>query len=307
MNVEALIKLVCDLHTPDLYCHVLIDPMAMPDRSDHSLISQLGEALGEHGMNRVLRDDFAHAPHYHPVLASLSCPGAAPNLRLLAMTAHAAQRDSQRHNSYLCGWILSEAPGPVVAKHLAALCRLPTASDTTVFHPIYEPTRLELLATTFERLELGPWWPIKHWIFQSSGAKLAQIRGEPRSHNALPPAALRIQNDVPSIQALLVAWRAMLARPEALNPPPLPPFATVRASNLIDDARRTGLSATEDILAMALHHLCVHPRLHTLRTVRDLIEATVSQQRPLAPMLAGFSAANWRHMTANLPQAEVLQ
>ncbi|WAB96793.1 hypothetical protein OSW16_19920 [Pseudomonas putida] len=305
MSTEALLQLIADYHTPQLHCHVLIDPLAIPENSDQSVLSHLNKALGEGAMSRVIRADLPHAPQLHPVLACLSSPGAKPSPPLLKMTAHAAQRDNQRRKRHVCGWLLSEAPAPVIAAHLAALCRLPGSASEPRFYPLYEPVRLELLAASFEHVERGPWWPIKHWLFVSSGAQLAGFSGEARPRSGLPASALRIQDDVALIEMLLAAWRALPSGPADPKPRPLPPFAAVKASNHIDDARRLGLSATDDILIFALYHLYLHPRLHAAPYVRQIIDAAVQQQRPLAPLLARHDDAHWRQMIATLGPSEV--
>jgi len=305
MSTKALLDLIADYHAPELYCHVLIDPLAIPENSDQSLLLQLKKALGEGAMTRVVRADLPHAPQLHPVLACLSSPGAKPSPPLLKMTAHAAQSDNQRRKRHVCGWLLSEAPAPVIAAHLAALCRLPGSASEPRFYPLYEPVRLELLATTFEHVERGPWWPIKHWLFVSSGAQLAGLSGEAHPCSGLPRSALRVQDDVTLIETLLAAWRALPSDPAGPKPSTLPAFAAVKASNHIDDARRLGLSAADDILVFALYHLCLHPRLQAAPAVRQIIDAAVQQQRPLAPLLARHSDAHWRQVIATLPRSEV--
>ncbi|WDY56303.1 hypothetical protein [Pseudomonas sp. PSKL.D1] len=297
MNSDALIELVATHLSLELYCHVLVDPIAVPDNSEDSLITHLAP-LGESALIRVYRDDLPHAPQLHPLLATLASPGTSPSHSLLALSARAAQRDIHRHNRHVCGWILSKEPAPVIAKHLAALCRLPTNTSNTVFQPIYQPIRLELLAATFERVESGPWWPIKHWIFQTSGAKLAAVKGEPGARTALPAPALRLQSDVALIQRFLSLWQALRIAPS------LPPFAAVRASNLIDDARKVGLSAPQDVLVLAVHYLCIHPRLHTLPAIRRHIEDAINQHITLAASFARYSEADWRHMVTKLPRPE---
>lgn len=305
MSTEALLKLIADYHAPELYCHVLIDPLAAPRNSDQSLLPHLSEALGEGAMTRVIRADLPHAPQLHPVLACLSSPGSKPSPSLLKMTAHVAQRDIQRRRRHLCGWLLSEAPPSVIAGHLSSLCQLQATASEPRFYPIYEPVRLELLATTLEHVERGPWWPIRHWLFVSSGAKLAGFSGEARPRNGLPATAMRIQNDVTLIETLLAAWHALLSCPADRKLGPIPAFAAVRASNHIDDARRLGLCATEDILVFALYHLCLHPRLHAVPTVRHMIDAAAHQQLPLAPLLARHGDAYWRQVIATLTRSEV--
>jgi hypothetical protein len=57
-------------------------------------------------------------------------------------------------------------------------------------------------------------------------------------------------------------------------------------------------------MVFALHHLCIHPRLHTVAAVRRMVDAAVGDHRPLAPMLARYSEAQWRQLIECLPKSE---
>ncbi|MBK4998188.1 hypothetical protein IAE37_000464 [Pseudomonas sp. S31] len=303
MNSDAVIRLITELWRPAMYCFVLVDPLAVPDDDNHSMLTRLHELLGDHAITRVRRADLPPEPALHPALICLSNPGAPLNMPLLEITVGAAGRDIQRRKRQICGWLLSEALPSQIADHLAALCQLPTPSGGTVFCPVYEPLRLELLGASLERPELGPWWPIEHWVFPSSGGKLASLKGQPHCHSALPAASLRVQEDVTLIETLLAARRSLLARSWFMDQLPLPAFAAVRASNHIEDARRLGLTAEEDILVLALHQLCLNADVHTLRPVQHCIETAIRLKRPLASLLAQYNEAAWERMTSVLPSA----
>ncbi|MFJ4351254.1 hypothetical protein ACIPZ5_10145 [Pseudomonas sp. NPDC089428] len=304
MSSEALIKLINQHHRPGHYSYVLLDPLAVSEDSEHSLLASLKSALGDTAMTRVVRPDLPHAPGLYPVLACLSSPGSLADASLLALTAQAAELDMHRRKRQVCGWLLSEAPPPAVAAHLTALCRLPDVSGATTFHPVYEPLRLELLAALFERAEQGPWWPIERWVFLTSGGSLASLKGQPQARWGLPAGALGVQQDIALIEAVLAIWKASTLFANTIKVPALPPFAAVRASNHINDARGLGLSAEQDIRALALHWLCLHPQLHTLQAVRDMISAAVHQHCPLSSQMARYSDSSWQRLLATLPNLE---
>ncbi|MFJ4443833.1 hypothetical protein ACIPZ8_17300 [Pseudomonas sp. NPDC089422] len=301
MNSDALVERLNEQHRPGQYSYVLLDPLAVPKDSEHSLFASLKSVVGDSAMTHVVRPDLPHSAGLHPVLVCLGSPGSLPDTAMLALTAQAAEYDMHRRKRQVCGWLFSEAPPSAIASHLTALCRLPDASAATSFHPVYEPLRLELLAALFEHAEQGPWWPIERWVFMTSGGSLASLKGQPHTRRGLPAGTIRVQQDTALIEAVLAAWRTLPALPGARE---FPPFAAVRASNHIDDARRLGLKVEQDILVMALHLLRLHPRLHTQKAVRDMIDMAIRQQRPLAEMFAHFSDSSWQRLVAATPQPQ---
>lgn len=302
MNSEALIELISEQRRPEHYSYVLLDPLATPEDSEHSLLASLKLESDDLTMTRVVRPDLPHAPRLHPVLVCLAQPGSLPCTSRLELTVRAATgHDMHRRKRQVCGWLLSEAPPSVIAAHLIAMCRLPDASGATVFHPVYEPLRLELLAALYERVEHGPWWPIERWVFLTSGGRLASLKGQPHTRRGLPAGAIRTQQDAALTEALLSACRALPVFPGARE---IPPFAAVHASNHIDVARGLGLNAEQDLLVLALHLLRLHARLHTQKAVRDMIDMAIRQQRPLAELFAHFSDSSWQRLVAALSQQE---
>ncbi|MEN5038426.1 hypothetical protein [Pseudomonas sp. TWI929] len=304
MGTDDLASLVEKQHAPHLHCYALIDPLATEDKGEHALLAQLRSTLGEGALTPVHRADLAHAPQLHPVLVCLAAPGTAPSRSLLELTARAAQRGLYQRRRYLCGWLFSEVPSAAIASHLIGLCRVPNAKRAFSFYPVYEPVRLELLAASFRQVEQGPWWPIGNWLFLSSGGRLVNLKGQSGQRHPLPEPAQRIQGDVLLVERVLASWRTLRAGSTDANQCQIPPFAAVRASNHIDDARGLGLSDPEDIVVLALHQLCIHPRIHTLAAVRSMIDAASREQLPIAPLLARYSEAQWRRLTESLPKSE---
>lgn len=305
MNSDALMEFISDHHHQDLYCYVLLDPLALSFDSDHSIYNYLHDVLGESALTRVLRPDLPLSTHLHPVLACMARPGELPSPSLMTLTARAGLIDLKRRKRYVCGWLFSTEPASAIAAHLTSICHLPTATCETRFYPIFEPVRLELFAASFPSVDQGPWWPIKHWLFLTSGGKAASIDGRPNPSQPTPVLAVEMQNDSGLIESLLTAWRAMRTSSFAEPLPPLPSIAAVRASESIRHARNLGLSAPTDIQALALHMLALHPQLHTHPAVLAMIETAVREQRPLAEILAQYTDANWGHVVSTLTQSEL--
>ncbi|WP_238349318.1 hypothetical protein [Pseudomonas putida] len=303
MNSDAVIKLITEQLRPEMYCLVLVDPLAVREDSHLSILARVHETMGESAITRVYRADLPPEPALHPALICLSSPGMQPCPSLLKATAEAALHDVQRRKRHVCGWLLSKTPPARIAYHITALCRLPNETGATSFSPVYEPLRLELLVALLQQPEHGPWWPIEHWVFLTSGGRLASLNGHPNSRSDLPAATTRVLGDVALIEALLAARRVLLSRPRSPELLPLPTLAAVRASNHIEDARRLGLSEQEDILVLALHQLCLHPDIHKLAAVQRLIDTCIRLRRPLSSLLSTLSAATWDRMIATLPPA----
>lgn len=304
MNSKTLVELINEHHRPGHYSYVLLDPLAIPKNSEQSLFKSLKSVLGDSAITRVVRLDLPHAPESHPVLVCLGSPGSLPDAALLELAAKAAECDMHRRKRQVCGWLLSEAAPSAIASHLTALCRLPDALGATTFHPVYEPLRLELLGALFERAEQGPWWPIERWVFVTSGGSLASLKGQSHMRCDLPAGAICVQQDIALIEAVLAIWKASLLFTSATKVSTLPPFAAVRACNHINIARGLGLSAEQDIQALALHLLCLHPQLHTLQAVRAMVDAAIHRQCPLSAQLARYSDSDWQHLVATLPSHE---
>lgn len=306
MAQDHLIALIENQQGSELHSYVLIDPLAVPARSDHSILDQLRSVLGESALTSVLRTDLAHAPHLHPVLVCLACPGATPLNSLLQITAQAAFNDLRRRKRQICGWLFSEASPPEIAHHLASLCQIPNAAGKTDFYPVYEPLRFELFASAFDAINKGPWWPIKHWLFLTSGGMPARVHGLSRSRSFIPTHAVELQQDAHLIQAFLAVWQALLAGPSSLQKlPQIPAMAAEQACHPIQQARQLGLSTQDDIITLMLHQLCLHPNLQNHPAIAKLIETAAQGQRPLAELFAQYTDADWKHFTATLPPSEV--
>lgn len=303
MNCDVLMQFILDRHEPEQYCHVLMDPLAVSDKSDHSILEELSDVLGEHAVTRVLRTDLPQVPDLHPILVCLASPTEPLSTSLLELTARAGLMDLKHRKRSICGWLLSDSPASVIAPHLTSICHLPSGIGEHDFFPIFEPVRLELFAAAFGQVDRGPWWPIKRWLLITSGGVPVSVTSRQGPHYPTPAHARDMQNDAALIEELLAAWRTILTCP-TINSPPFPQVAAVRAFEYIQQARKVGLSGIDDILTLALHLLCIHPRLHTHPDVLAMINTAVIEQRPLANLFAQYTDTNWRYVTNNLSGSE---
>ncbi|MFT0870210.1 hypothetical protein [Pseudomonas sp. CAM1A] len=303
MNDAALTKFITDHHPSDQSCHVLIDPTAMSGKSDQAVLEGLRQALDANAFTQIYRPDLTHAPDAHPVLARLASAGETLPDSLLTLTAQASLRDIRRQRRLVCGWLFSDRPAGDLAEHILSLCKVSITQAEARFYPLFEPVRLELFAAAFEHSAQQPWWPIRNWLFLTSGGLPVQMPGEPYTHRPKPVAAGEMQAEAPLVQAVLSAWRALL--PETETRPSLPSVAALLAYEEIVQARQQGLSEPADILALVLHQLCLHGQLHAHPAIRTLIEKAVQGQTPLTQMFAEYSDANWRYVLANLPSSGV--
>jgi hypothetical protein len=297
-------KFIIGRHEPEQYCHVLMDPLAVSEKSDHSILQKLSDVLGKHAVTRVIRTDLPQVPHLHPILVCLASPTEPLSTSLLELTARAGLMDLKHRKRSICGWLLSDSPASVIAPHLTSICQLPSGTGEHDFFPIFEPVRLELFSAAFEQVDRGPWWPIKRWILLTSGGLPVSVTSRQGAHYPIPAHARDMQNDAALIEELLAAWRTILTCPMANSLLPLPQVAAVRASEYIQQARKLGLSGADDIQTLALHLLCIHPRLHSHPDVLAMINTALKEQRPLADLFAQYTDANWRYVTKNLSGSE---
>ncbi len=293
---------------PGVHCYVLIDLLARPTDSEHSLLAHLQQVIGNDQMIALVRPDLDPRTTLCPVLACLSSVARTAFVPLLSLTAEVAHRDLSRRRRLICGWLLSAAPLDTVAAQILDLCQLPIGAGPRTFCPIYEPLRLELLATQLEQPDQGSWWPIEQWLFLDSAGHLTVIQGQAQAQHQLQTLANPsvLHNDVAQIENILIAWRILLGDcGDCGDRPPLqlPAGAATHISRCVTRARSLGLSTSADIEVLVLHWLCVHPELEGLQPIRAMLDQVIEQQRPLAPMLSRVSDASWRQWLALLAQS----
>lgn len=284
------------------HCHVLVDPLSMPQTSDHALLPHLREALGDEAITRIYRADLAHAPHTWPVLVRLSSPGHPCPAALMEWTVRAGLQDLSRRKRQVCGWLFSDAPASTLGPHIASLSQLPTLAER--YCPIHEPIRMEILLgilATPPELEI---WPIHTWTIIGSGGGFFSLIGEPGSAAKLPVLVREMLDDAGLVDSVLAAYRTLYKRPSALPLMPASDIAASYAVRHLRSARCLGLVDQDDLICFALHHLCIHPSLYTHSEIAKVISMTVQDGRPLASRFAQYHDATWRRMCASLPPRE---
>ncbi|WP_460415878.1 hypothetical protein [Pseudomonas sp. microsymbiont 2] len=302
MNTDTLLERLTDQLRPERYCHVLLDPLAIRENCDQSLLPHLRQTLGEHALTQVIRADLPQAPKAHPLLVRLSSPGEAPCRTLLELTVQAAMTDAQRRKRQMCGWLFSEVPASVLGPHLTSLCQLPSLTEQSC--PVYEPVRLELLVSALSREDQWPLWPIQCWIFATSGGGHVRLTGERAVADATPPLARAMQDDVVLIEGVLAALRAVgrLSPSQQLLPTSI--IVAAQAAEHLRAARTLGLHAQDDLISFVLHHLCLHPRLHAHGAVKNMIGTAIQEQRPLSQLFARYTDSHWHQITSSLSRPE---
>lgn len=312
MNQARVHAFVAEEHLPDAALYLLLDPSADCAADDPLHIEALRQALGGDAVTSLHRPDLIHTPSACPVLVTLAMPGVSPSQGLLALSALRAFEDLARHKRYVCGWLSSNAEARYLSAHIVSLGLLPLEQGRAFF-PIHEPLRLELLAGTLRQNEVGPWWPIRHWLLPTSSGATSLLTGVPERGTAPDIRATAVQRDAPLVSALLSGWRRALQLPLTYAPArwngatALPPQAAARAYNQIQQARHLGLSQQEDILTLALHCLMLHPQLHQHTGVRALIEQAAQGQAPLSQLLTPYNDHAWQRAVADVTCSGALQ
>ncbi|MEJ1096771.1 MULTISPECIES: hypothetical protein [unclassified Pseudoxanthomonas] len=308
----ALQRFVHEQRAPGEYLYLLLDPLAECAQDDPLHPARLRVALGDAALTPVPRNDVRHAPDAWPLLASLAKPGApamdadanvagAPSW--LIWSADRARQESAQRKRYICGWLTSTQPPQAVADALAALGQL----DSATWFPVFESVRLELLASALQRGLDGHLWPVSNWLSPNSQGGFIRLKG--RAQDNLPPLpaqAREVQQLVPQITELLVAWRKALQRDDLGYAPqrwqgemPLPEQAAVLAYRQIRDGRALGLRETDDLLALALRRLLIHPDLPDHPCIAADIESAARGEATLRERFARHHGL-WEWMSRQL-------
>uniref|UniRef100_UPI002AB31EA4 hypothetical protein n=1 Tax=Paraburkholderia tropica TaxID=92647 RepID=UPI002AB31EA4 len=247
-----------------------------------------------------------------PVLATLAAAGETPDERLLALSYAYAVSDRSYRRPYVCGWLVSALPPERAVEHLISLCQLSPLSDAQRFIPIYEPLRLELLASA-ARNEHATWLgPISRWLCPTSWGSFALLAGEGHAPAVpLPALAFDVQRDAPLVAAILVAWKGSLRAPVSYAPKRwqsrdsmLPPQAAAHAFRLIRDARKLGLRESDDIILLSLCRVTLHPHLSQHPTVDADIKRAARGEARLNTLFETYDDAAWMRIVASLPQVK---
>lgn len=262
------------------YAYLLIDPLAGYGELDALAPFALTQALGDSASTIVLRPDLAHSPEACPRLITLAEPDQAVDPVWIEASLDRATLDASFSKRYVCGWFTCDAPPGTVAQAIAQRCIVHGAGPQAKTIPFFEPLRLELLAATSHD-DLAGWLGDLHaWVVPNSSGSISLLKGSASSHWMPSEKTLQIQQDAPTVELLLSAWRYALRLPLTYAPyrwtgdSLLPPQAASVAWRQLRDARQLRLTQRADQIAFALHRLMIHPRIDEHSYVQqDLVRA----------------------------------
>lgn len=303
MNSASVQAFVAERHEPDDWLYLLLDPTADIALDDPLHIDALRQTLGEEALTLIPRPDLDHESR--PVLVTLASPGTTASTDLLRMSGRRAQDDSAGRWPYVCGWLSSNASAKVISDHLAALGQMKSESGS-IFFPMHEPLRAELLASNWESPLSGPWWPIKRWLLPASHGGHLVLCGDPEASTACSLEMIEGQQDIPLIRHMLAVWRRILQRPLTYapgrwkGPTALPPQAGAQALAHIRQARVLELKENNDILVLTMQRVLLHPRLHWHPIVRSRIGQAARGQESLENLFRLFQDRDWERIVRDL-------
>lgn len=303
MNSASVQAFVIEQHGLDDWLYLLLDPTADVAPDDPLHINALRRTVGEESCTPIPRPDLDRKSW--PVLVTLASPGATASTDLLRMSGRRAQDDSAGRWPYVCGWLSSSAPPEVISDHVAALGQVKSESGGRFF-PMHEPLRVELLASNWESLLSGPWWPIKRWLLPASHGGHLVLCGDPEASTACSIEMIEWQQEIPLIRHMLAVWRRILQRPLTYapgrwkGPTALPPQAGAQALAHIQQARALELKENKDILILAMQRVLLHPRLHWHPVVRSRIGQAARGQESLENLFMLFQDRDWERIVRNL-------
>ncbi|MDN4500766.1 DUF4123 domain-containing protein [Pseudomonas mosselii] len=308
MKPEYLLDLVAQARKPDDFLYLLLDPLANCGPEHALSIAALTRQLGVEAVECVMRDDLAHLTAECPTLVELAAPGH-PADTLLQLTAVHALSEVDFDRRHVCGWLLSEQPLPVIARHLAARCLTmpPVAGPATA--PWFEPLRLELLHATM--LDISDvLWPLSACLYPTACGTFACVQGRAFARDLVIPHAVReLQYMAPQVRCLLGAWRLLNQSPPSYSPlawkgpSSLPPKAPFHVYQLIVAAWARGLVDLDDASCLVLHQIMIHPRLLEHPTIQHDFNQAVAGECRLVSRFATYSDYDWSKVVAALPQS----
>lgn len=288
--------------------YLLLDPFAGCTLEHPLNIASLTETLGSDAVVRVNSRGLVQDPQYWPALVRLAKPGEAATA-LARLSATCAAREATANWHYVCGWLLSDQPADLIARHISQQCQVLHQPKPHGFTAWFEPVRLALLRVTLKNAGevLGP---VRSWLHPDGRGGCQVLERQPLVGNLVVPEAVRAtQHVAPQIIQLLGAWHRLNAVQQTYAPwhftgaSGLPENAPTHAMNLIVKAFKQGLRDRADIQCMCLHMVMIHPLLLQHPSIQhDVAQAAAGVQR-LASRFASYDDRAWSHIVAALPQA----
>ena len=288
--------------------YLLLAPFAGCPPEHPLSLAALTETLGSDAVTRVDCSGLVQDPERWPALVRLASPGAAPTA-VVALSATCAARECTASWHYVCGWLLSEQPADVIARHLHQQCHVLHQPHPHGITAWFEPVRLALLRVTLKHAGavLGP---VRSWLHPDGHGSCKLFERQPLAGELVVSEAARAtQHVAPQIVQLLSAWRRLNAAQPAYAPwhhagsSGLPEDAPRHAMNLMLEAFRQGLRDRADIHCMCLHMAMIHPLLLQHPGIRDDVQMAAAGEQRLAERFARYDDRAWSQIVATLPQA----
>ena len=288
---------------------LLIDPLADCDDDLPVHPDALLQRFPSDAVETVLRADLAYAPSICPKLITLADAGHPFDEDLVRLTVDAALAEPIGAKRLICGWLSSPSPLDELAHDLAQRC-LVTGAQGQRFIPLFEPLRLELLATCLQD-RVPPWlWPVSQWILPSCGGLLQLCGKAARPAAPLSAPDIATQHLAPLVGSVLSAWQRLAAQPMPHAVRGFAPRlrddggpanqAVAKVLSSLQRSHALGLRNAQDRMTFALQHLTVHARLETHPHIQQRIHDAVSGKTSLEASLARMSDGEWHYILNTL-------
>lgn len=188
----------------------------------------------------------------------------------------------------IAGWMETEAPLEVLARHLAATMeqRIETTGKLRVLR-LSDRRVLEFVWALLDfPQQLSLLGPITHWHFIDRRDEIQSIACQndnqrhrvPGQRLRLNPAQWEELEQCQQVQEMARGWKGMV---EVL---PNDYLRQLRAA--LASAKRLGLSVNHDVQLLAAYILQIHPLLASHPTVVTLVERSIAEKSPLLDALA---------------------
>lgn len=274
---------------PERSVLVLLD-LSHPVASTHPLhIDQLKKRQVTPELFIVPRDDRMLDPDSHPrllVLRKQEDRGYRDE-ELLSLTLGCAQKRRLSINgSYVCGWLVADAPPNEIASQIR---RNIVVNDASARRrrvvPLFEPHRLVLAS------HLAPSQWFSRWLGSISSWFLVDVYGQLREMRPILHNMVQ-ERSSPNPDFWLAQSRVKQAREVLLamvkSGQIIPVDCEIRIDLSLQAAYREGLSETEDVIFFAVNHMMLPPGWLAHPAVRACIASAVSGEMTLTDSITSL-------------------
>ncbi|MBK5142198.1 hypothetical protein I2494_00435 [Budviciaceae bacterium BWR-B9] len=128
-----------------MYRYLLLDGLASVSELDLVNLNNLKNILGNDAITVVERPDLTHELFSCPQLVVLARPNDDIDSRITKFSLIQANSERLFSKRYVCGWMTSELPPEIVAKHIVRIAQSISEMCSMRFTAFYEPLRMQLL------------------------------------------------------------------------------------------------------------------------------------------------------------------